>query len=460
MKKIIYTLITVVALSFMLSSCSKDSLDPTLAQAKDFVGGQQTEEDVLGILYGGYNRMTNDPYYGRDFIIWGEVRSDNCFSNGASGRFVGDARMDYTDVFGGHWAEAYRVIASANIVIAIDAASITGDLDQIKHYQGQAYAMRALAHYDLLIYYGQMNNGDTDGLGVPYVEEYKGEDLTPARNTIAECKAKIYADIATAITLMDPAYDDNSKEQFTQMGAQALKARVAIYFGDWTDAVTACEAVINSTDYSICPAADYANSWVIDGAANSIFELAFSSVDNQNINGIQQIYRGDAYGDVQGLQNLTDIFEAGDVRLVGMIGEDPDVPGRMNVNLGKYPSYDYSDNIPIFRYEEVILNYAEALWNIDPADPNALTQLNLIPAARNATAHVAIDEDAILLERRKELCFEGFRFHDLARTGRDIPAPDVLQTHLGPAWGSYNYAFPIPVAELDANANMIQNRGY
>ena len=61
-------------------------------------------------------------------------------------------------------------------------------------------------------------------------------------------------------------------------------------------------------------AASYAGSWALKNNANSIFELAFSSVDNENIDGIQQIYRGAAYGDVRVLDDLKGIFEAGDVR--------------------------------------------------------------------------------------------------------------------------------------------------
>ena len=53
------------------------------------------------------------------------------------------------------------------------------------------------------------------------------------------------------------------------------------------------------------------------------------------------------------------------------------------------------------------------------------------------------------------------RFHDLARTGRNIPEVDPFkQTHGGPAYGDYKYAFPIPLVEMDANANMVQNAGY
>ncbi|MFO7852458.1 MAG: RagB/SusD family nutrient uptake outer membrane protein [Bacteroidota bacterium] len=462
MKKFIYTLFTIALLVGVLSSCSKEALDPKLAQAKAVEGSINTVEDIKGLVYGAYNRMTSSGYYGRDFIIWGEVRSDNCFSNGNSGRFVVDARMDYTNSFGGHWSNAYGVIAIANIIINTDPSTIEGDADQLDHYIGQAYALRALCHYDLLIYYGQMHNGDVDDLGVPYIKEYKSEELYPPRDTWQNNLTDIYADIDMAISMMDPSLDDGSKEFFTYYGAHALKVRVATYFGDWSDVVSAAQTIINSGNYDIVPGADFANSFLVDGAVNSIFELAFSPVDNANINGLQYIYRGTSYGDVQALEDLYLAFDAGDVRAApDMIGPDPDVPTRDYCNLGKYPSYDYSDNVPVLRYEEIILSYAEALWRINPADANALTQLNLVPAERGALAYTEVNEDNILLERRREFCFEGMRFHDLARTGRDIPYVDTFnQTHLGPAYGTWKFAFPIPLGEMDCNPNMLQNNGY
>jgi len=465
MKKFIFILFSITLLAGILASCSKDSLEPTLAQSKAVEGSINTVDDVKGILLGAYDRMTSTNYYGRDFIINGEVRGDNCFSNGNSGRFVREAKMEFNEdnVTSGWWSSPYEVIASANIVIALDDATIEGDPAVLNHYKGQAYAIRAMAHFDLLRYFGQQHVGGT--LGIPYIKVYKGDDFTPARNTLEECKTFIMEDINQAISLMNPAQDDNSKQILTHWGAQALKSRIALYYGDWTIARDAALAVINSGEYSIIPASDFVNFWRSDGGVNSIFELAYSGTDNNNINGLQQIYRGSSYGDVEGLKDLYDAFDPGDVRAsAAMIGPDPDpdlVSPKPYVNLGKYPANDYSDDIYLIRYEEVVLNYAEALWRINPADPAALTQLNLITSNRNALAHTAINEDIILLERRRELCFEGFRFHDLARTERDIPLVSPLQqTHGGPDYGSFNYAFPIPLAEMNANSAMEQNPGY
>ncbi len=103
----------------------------------------------------------------------------------------------------------------------------------------------------------------------------------------------------------------------------------------------------------------------------------------------------------------------------------------------------------------IILIYAEALLETG-AIGDALTWLNMIPDNRGASTEAT--KENILLERRKELCFEGFRFDDLARTKQDIPKLNVVFE--GPVYGSYNYAFPIPLAELNANSNMILNKGY
>lgn len=83
-------------------------------------------------------------------------------------------------------------------------------------------------------------------------------------------------------------------------------------------------------------------------------------------------------------------------------------------NNGKYPSAHYSDNINLIRYEEVILSYAEALFEQGQTG-DALTQLNLITKARGAQPWGAATKDNILQERTRELCFEGFRFDDLVR---------------------------------------------
>ena len=457
-------IILALALLGISYSCSKDSLEPTLAQSKSVETSINTAEDLQGILYGAYNRMTHATYYGRDLIIYNEVRSDNCFANGKSGRFVNPAAMNVsvsdaypTDT----WSQIYAVIANANIII--NAEDIEGDQDEIDHIKGQAYAIRALAHFDLLKLFGQQHVTDLGAnseLGVPYITEYKGEDLLPARNTVTQVKDAVNNDLNQALTLMSASLNDDAKQAITTHAVNALKARVAVYFKDWPAAKAACEEVIASGEFQIVEVDAFTGIWTTDSPVNSIFALAFSNTDNQNINGLQYIYRGTQYGDIEVLSDLSDLFEAGDIRgfASGMLGmEDTKIR-----NMGKFPDMtSYSDDIMLIRYEEVVLMYAEALFEINNADPEALVWLNKVPAERNATLYAEATKANIMLERRKELAFEGFRFDDLARTGSNIPLVDPLkQTHGGVTYGSYKYAFPIPRVELNANSNMVQNAGY
>ncbi|MDF1516694.1 MAG: RagB/SusD family nutrient uptake outer membrane protein, partial [Lutibacter sp.] len=116
------------------------------------------------------------------------------------------------------------------------------------------------------------------------------------------------------------------------------------------------------------------------------------------------------------------------------------------------------DNIPLIRYEEVILNYAEALFE---TSGDALTQLNKITSNRGAAAYTTVTKDNILNERRKELIFEGFRYDDLLRTGKSIVKFSLQQNIAATIpYGDPRMTWAIPKAEMDANSNMVQNEGY
>jgi hypothetical protein len=68
---------------------------------------------------------------------------------------------------------------------------------------------------------------------------------------------------------------------------------------------------------------------------------------------------------------------------------------------------------------------------------------------------------AILRERQLELAFEGFRLHDLKRTGTNIFVP---ATGTNPAREvSINdniLVLPIPQREININTGLVQNPGY
>lgn len=448
----------------MFNSCSTDSLEPTLAQDKEVEGNITNVGNLYSIIKGTHSILSGSGYWGGAIILTNEVRSDNCFSNGNSGRYTTQAEFEYNDNTGYVWDNAYQAIANANIVINTELSALEGDLDYGSHIQGQALAIRALGHYDLLRSFGQQHAEGGD-LGVPYVTTFKGdaESLSPSRNTVTENKNAIYADLETAYGMMNTAYD--SKTLISKYAAKALESRVAIYFGDWTRARDAAKLVIDSGLYTIAPAANFVSNWSGGEASNSIFEIANSASDNAGNLSVHYMYRfpGDSpsgYGDVEVVANVIDLFEDGDVRKDILGYQDA---GTRLRNMGKYPdTATRTDNVPLIRIEEIVLNYAEALFEINNADPVALTQLNMITSNRGATAYTSpLSKDDILNERRKELMFEGFRFDDLTRTGTDIDVLGSNQNFIRTlSYPNNLFAYPIPNDETNANSNIVQNNGY
>lgn len=461
MKK--YSLIAIMALFTvtLFNSCSKDSLEPTLADtvAVDI----KTAADLRQYVDGAYDRMAAYQYWGRNIIIAGEVRADNTFANLNSGRFITFSQMSY-DSQNADVAEimtfAYGAIGNANV--SIHADDVEGDQAEINHMKGEAYAIRALAHFDLVRLFGQQHvsgQGGMSALGVSYATSFKGDELYVPRSTVEQTKQFIYDDLTTALSLMSSSFNDSQKLRITTHAVNAIKSRVATYFREYSVARSASEAVIGQ--FQITPADNVVDSWASTVVSpSSIFELAQSDIDNNGINGIGNIYRGNAYGDIQVIDAFPTDAEFGpnDVRNSDdMIRTDNN--NRLR-NMGKYPmGAPYSDNIKVIRYEEIVLNYAEALIETNPA--LALQHLNSIPERRDGTTYSVANMENILKERRKELAFEGFRFDDLARMGRNLPLIDSnIPHHGGVQYGQHTYAFPIPNREVNANPLSTQNFGY
>lgn len=473
MKNIKKILLLLIFISTFFS-CSEDALDPTLADTVTIETYIYNESDLRSVLNGAYRAMSQEEYWGRDYIIFGELRADNVWANGNSGRFTAFGDMNYTSENGQvstayEWP--YKCIAFANITIDGVVSDPDANQQRVKHMKGEAYAMRALSHFDLLRVFGQqyVNNQGLGGLGVPYVTKFKDGTSSYPRLTVAQTKEKIYQDLDTALSLMTSSLNNTTKSYITTHAVHAIRARVATYFGDTVIAKQACETVISSNLFTITPSANFVSFFNATAAGTaSIFELAQTTAagNNNGINSLANIYRGISYGDIQVINGSTSTakliddaeFESGDIRrLPSMIGFEA---GRLR-NLGKYPKMGpaYNDWIKVLRYEEVILNYAEALLVTNPSQ--ALIELNKIPTNRGASPYAVANIDNILKERRKEFLFEGFRFDDLARKGKNIRVINPLeQTHGGVAAGNYKFAFPIPQRAIITNSALIQNAGY
>ena len=121
---------------------------------------------------------------------------------------------------------------------------------------------------------------------------------------------------------------------------------------------------------------------------------------------------------------------------------------------------DSPANWKVIRYADVILMYAEAL-NENGKTTEALTWLNMIRERAGVSAYSGLSQaetrEAIYLERRLELSFEGHRWFDLVRYGR------AYETMAWKGMRPYMTVFPIPWNQMQiVNDPSIlwQNEGY
>ncbi len=142
-----------------------------------------------------------------------------------------------------------------------------------------------------------------------------------------------------------------------------------------------------------------------------------------------------------------------------------------------------STNWIVFRYAEVLLNYAEAAFYLGKAN-DALGTVNQIRLRAGIAPLTSINEGAIRQERKVELAFEGFRYWDLRRWRVAVDTLSVNRSGLTyildyntgkyklqviqnidgtvtpPAFYPQNYYLPITLARTAADPNLVENPGY
>jgi hypothetical protein len=255
----------------------------------------------------------------------------------------------------------------------------------------------------------------------------------------------------------------------TQYAAAALLSRVYLYQGDNQKAADEATFVINAPGYAITPASGLRAYYDVAGGAEDIFTVRFLSNESLGADNLGAIYLLPGYGDIRVSPDLTGVFEPTDARRTTFIGPFTGIPAELQNN--KYLATEGINLMAapkLLRLSEVVLNRAEAFAKLGRAT-DVVNDLNRIRSNRNLSNLTTIGStallDSVLVERRRELMFEGHRFFDLTRNGRDIVRTFANNTFTVTAFSSlpatdFKVVSPIPQREMDANRNMRQNEGY
>jgi hypothetical protein len=488
MKRIIFIfLLILVSLGF--SSCS-DFLDIEPREDISIKEQFSTVQRALQALNGAY-KQTENVLSGIGFIYPDLQGGNFSFAPRQTGNSINtilpapNTERSYNfnenaieSPYNSTYEDWYDVITNVNNII-----TFTPQIAQITQAQenqilAEAFALRAFAHYNLLQLFAQTRFLTASGthLGIVYADRILtgGVDFE-SRKTVQESYILIQADLDTALSLFtnNQAMQGPSYSYFTEISTTALYARVALQSGNYAEAITNANKVINESGIIVMSTATYLSEWAKPNLPVSEVILEFSApVDSDEgliSSSVSEYFN--AFLDpsetaryVASLDLLA-LFEPQDIRLNNFVSFDYDFNSTTGLqNRTFYFSNKFQDNSGTLsiRISEMYLILAESHARLNQSDLS-LMNLNIIRNRANLVSLTSSDGllDAIFLERRREMCFEGHLLYDIARFGKNVVRNvDCVATVCNLNFPNPKFVLPIPQSSVNINQFMIQNEGY
>lgn len=481
MKKILYTMI--LACSTMMVSC--DSWLEVKPYDKISEGElQKSEEGYQKMLNGIYIDLNSDALYGQslsvemievmggayaigtDNSVWGNYKD---LSNYQYGTEYWRNRLDQT------WNKAYALILNCNKIL--ENIDQNQDLFTGGNYyavKGEALALRAMLHFDMLRLFGPVYAKDSDKKAIPY---YNKQTNSPEPIlTAKEVAEKVVADLEEARILLanDPVKTEGTLMSGSQDGTsnfmryralrlnyyavEALLARVNLYMGNKTEAFKYATDVIKTADQGIFPFVD--KSLVIGSPADPdrIFssEVLFALTNTSR----SKIHKN--FYDPSRLPNY--VFRMDDNLMSNIVyggaattgGYQDDYRYRANwiaTGSNRY-FYKYSDMvangsiqntmIPMIRLGEMFLIAAETQSdNL----ANGVQYVNALRRNRGVANLQTLTPDLLKYEYIRELYGEGQLFYLYKRLNSDIITSS--NANKNPKASDLIFVVPLPDSETE-----------
>lgn len=481
MKKILYTMI--LACSTMMVSC--DSWLEVKPYDKISEGElQKSEEGYQKMLNGIYIDLNSDALYGQslsvemievmggayaigtDNSVWGNYKD---LSNYQYGTEYWRNRLDQT------WNKAYALILNCNKIL--ENIDQNQDLFTGGNYyavKGEALALRAMLHFDMLRLFGPVYAKDSDKKAIPY---YNKQTNSPEPIlTAKEVAEKVVADLEEARILLanDPVKTEGTLMSGSQDGTsnfmryralrlnyyavEALLARVNLYMGNKTEAFKYATDVIKTADQGIFPFVD--KSLVIGSPADP--DRIFSS---EVLFALTNTSRSKIHKNFYDPSRLPNYVFRMDVNLMSNIvyggaattgGYQDDYRYRANwiaTGSNRY-FYKYSDMvangsiqntmIPMIRLGEMFLIAAESQSD-DLA--KGVQYVNALRRNRGVANLQTLTPDLLKYEYIRELYGEGQLFYLYKRLNSDIITSS--NANKNPKASDLIFVVPLPDSETE-----------
>lgn len=491
----------IFGLCVLLFSCN-DAIDIKQPGRLSADAAFETVDDLEAGIYGVYSQYDLTPEIAFASIFTDELSIG--FDNGGQGLadygFVLNAGSTAPAVF---WTGGYAAINAATRLIEASKL-IEPDASELSRYNdivGQAYALRAFAHFYLLSYFST-DLTDDNALGVIAVDFIPSIDQQLLRNTNGEVFTLINSDLTKASSLLSNSFDPLFVgKDFVN----ALSARIAASRGDYSTAATLAQNLL--TKFPLASRAAYEGIFLDSDNSEVIFKLERTRndvYDGQGVTGSVAAsgWAGARFAFVDATLDGSPYFEMGrslfnlidpadiryDVNVAPTSIVDPNYttsadPSSTDILvIQKYPGSEgqpLMNDLKVFRSSEMLLILAEAradAGTINGASNSTAALIKQLRDARFGTdqplPNYANQTEAfadILNERRVEFAFEGHRYRDLKRLGARANQgvlKDPIDCALNGACSlpatDFKFTLPLPIVEFNANPGLRaqQNPGY
>ena len=215
-------------------------------------------------LTGVYTKMCDEGLYGAH-LTYGMVDAlgQQYVWTQEMGNYYHFWRFEYKNstcesIMANVWAQMYNAIANTNILLkGLDEYGSVLSTNEENIYRGEAYALRAFLHFDLLRMYGKSYVSGANEKSIPYVTSIS-KNVTPLY-TVSDVLDKIIADLKEASKLLenDPIKTGSATTDFigtrkwhlNYYAVRALMARVYMYKNDKENALACAKEVIDSEKF-------------------------------------------------------------------------------------------------------------------------------------------------------------------------------------------------------------------
>lgn len=455
----------------LTASCNKflDVKPKTQIDAEDVF---KTEQGYMDAITGIYLNLNTNALYGKEltFGFLDVIGKQHTLFSGISQEYYYPSLYNYLQdtsrkKIDGIYGGMYNAIAEDNNIIAHLNADGPTKFTSVNYriIRGEAYALRAFMHFDLLRLFGPSPAASEAATvkAIPYFEQLTV--MAPARLTVPALLKKVIADLETAeadLREIDPVIAGSTTPstssgflrdrgfKMNYYAVKALQARVYLYAGDKEKALAAARTVITSNVYPFATLSQISSGQRLFNS-ELIFSLSKSDMSPLITSYFTPPTTTSGTGNIltKSAAEYDQVYEtSNDLRFSQLTALDMATQIRYSIKLGQITTTGttLSNRIPMLRLSELYYIAAECVMDSSPQDAiNYLSTIRVardVPALSNTLTAQQI-KDEIFKEYQKELYCEGQLFYYYKR----LNAAKIGSVNAGSA----QYILPLPDDEQE-----------